>query len=45
MSKDIYKVGKAGGMAKIAMPLESIGKEYTRAVWKDGTIVFKEVQV
>jgi len=40
-----YKAGKAGGLIKIALPKESEGKEYTRSVWKDGTIVFKEVQV
>ena len=43
MSNNIYKVGKAGGMAKIAVPVECIGKEYERKIWKNGTIVFKEV--
>ena len=44
MSNNIYKAGKAGGLIKIALPKESEGKEYERKIWKDGTIVFKEVK-
>ena len=38
-----YKCGRSGGMAKIAMPADSIGITYIRSIWKDGTIHFKPV--
>lgn len=38
-----YKAGQQGGRCVIDFPAENKGKRYKRSVWKDGTIVYKEV--
>jgi len=42
--KKSYKAGHQGGRTVIDFPAELEGKKYTRTVWKDGTIVYREVK-
>jgi len=42
---DEYICGINGGMAKIAMPKDCMGKKYKRTVWKTGRVVFDEVKL
>lgn len=40
----LYKAGAQGGRGVIDIGKDNIGKFFSRTVWKDGSIVFKEVK-
>lgn len=42
-TKKIYRAGAQGGRGVIDIGKDNIGKRYTRATWKDGSIMYKEV--
>jgi len=41
---NIFRCGKQGGRHIIDFPKEYNGLRFVRSVWKDGTVVFKEVE-